>query len=182
MENEIYELPPFLSKIDIHRNLKDFLASIENDQLSGFRQLYINDKSRFFAIINEMILRGFKFTIDNALFPKTNFDNSDYIVCKEPRNKGFLKIDFDVLGIGGIINEFTIADDSFFNKIPLDSFSYFNPRIDKQYLKALFQKNGFEIKKYCVNENEIEKKENDDLSKNYILDYYYEGKFKFFIR
>lgn len=180
MKSDVYELPLFLSKEDIHGKLKDFLESIQYDQITGFRKLYNSNKAEFFTLINEMVLRGFKFIIESNLFPKVNFDSSDYLVCKEPGNTKFQQIDFDVLGIGAIINDFDINDDSFFDKIPLDGFVFFNPQIDRQYLKALFENSGFEIINNGRIENKLNINEQNNLDQNYISDYYFEPKFNMF--
>lgn len=177
---DVYEVPLFLSKDGIHSELNDFLESIQNNQLYGFRKLYNTNKEKFFVIINEMVLRGFKFTINNNLFPKINFDSSDYIVSKNPDDINFKKIDFELLGIGAFIKDFNIKYDSFFDNIPLEGFMYFNPKIDKMYLQKLFKNAGFEIKKNNICEKKENQNKQNDAEYFYISDYYIETKFNLF--
>ena len=185
MNNDVYELPIFLSYEEINWQLKCFLDEIKDDPMTGFRNLYSSSKAAFFNTINEMILRGFKFKIDSNLFPKINFDNSDYLECSNGEGYQFRRIDFDALGIGQVISDFEINNDLFFHKVPIDGFCYFNPSLDKKYLVDLFLEAGYKV--ICSDKSssfvrKINLDNNTDNSKSStkISEYFNEPKYNLF--
>ena len=100
------------------------LDDMDNVNLNLLRHYYKKDKESFLELIDELVLRGFKFNVkkETPLLPNIAIesDNKVILLC-EDKNR-YKNINFDRLNISNFINRFKVESDYFFNYIKIDYF------------------------------------------------------------
>lgn len=118
------------------------LDDMDNVNLNLLRHYYKKDKESFLELIDELVLRGFKFNVkkETPLLPNIAIesDNKVILLC-EDKNR-YKNINFDRLNISNFINRFKVESDYFFNYIKIDYFLYLNRNINLSILNEEFEK------------------------------------------
>ncbi|MFD1039253.1 sigma factor-like helix-turn-helix DNA-binding protein [Virgibacillus byunsanensis] len=133
------------------QHLADILSKSEVQgnkiPLDFIRLLYKENPEKFFKVVDELSLRGFQFFTEkpNNILPNFTPDFSSYMEV-ESNHDYFKNLKLHRLGISGFIKRFNIDNDLFFNKIPLNGFTFMNASIDQESLMDELKSAGFEIK------------------------------------
>ena len=167
-------LPDYLTKDDLLKNssyIKYFLNSInEKDQitLDNLNAFFCKKHWYKFYLLDEFILRGFNLPLSiKYLYPYEENVSSYIEVYKE--GSIYKNLDLKSFGLESLHN-FNITSDLFFDKIPLERFKYFNPKLDLKKFSRTLQSLGFKIISLEVVQSEnttppVEVKPKDSLSK-----------------
>lgn len=178
---------PNFSKLDFKKYYKEETGTYSLDLL---RDIYRENRQLFFDIRDEMLLRDFeiKTEVKSNLFPKINKVNNKEVLKTTENNENYVNIDFDMLGLGNIVNRFNIKNDLFFLGIPLLNFRYLNKEVDRELLQESFEKNGFSVE----NEKQLdsispissknERIHEDDSTKVKISEYFADNIYNIFVQ
>lgn len=163
-------LPKNISSInDINSKLKMYFKSNNDEEIYSIdflRLLYKDDRNKFYNVIEEMKLRGFKFFSykKNNILPQNVVEIYPYILVNNVNGQSYRDLDFTNLGLGGFVNKFDITNDGFFNYIPINGFKMLNRSIDINELSKELEKINFII---IRNENELSKINKEDGTNSY---------------
>ena len=142
-------LPYYLTKDELLKNssyIKHFLNSLNEKDRITFDNLNIFFSKRNwykFYLLDEFILRGFNLPHSiKYLYPHEK-EFSSYIEVSKDKNM-YKSLDLKSFGLESLYN-FNITSDLFFNKIPLERFKYFNPKLDLKKFSRTLQSLGFKI-------------------------------------
>lgn len=163
------EIPERLTYEDIENSvyLRSFFEGLSLEQkkidLYHLRDLYIKNRQTYNSIVDEMALRGFKFSTSkpNNVLPKYNIQNANIRVKKNMPGKNYKNIDFERLGISNFTTRFSVKDDLFFNNIPIEGFLYLNRDIDCNKVISEFIDCGFDVTGVV---DEINKEKYDEVN------------------
>ena len=110
--------------IKYSNNLKKFmtifnLEDLHNVDIELLRNYYKNDKEECLTLIDELILRGFKFEIKEAnnLLKNIEITECNEIIINQEDKQRYKNIDFDRIGVSNFIKRFKVDNDYFFNYI-----------------------------------------------------------------
>lgn len=111
------------------------------------RILYREDKDRFNKTVLELTLRGFKITNtkNTSIFPKSYVTTHSKIIGKSTLENNLSVIDFRLLHLGLLLNNFKIESSHFFENIPLEGFLSINQHVNLNLLESELVKAGFDI-------------------------------------
>lgn len=130
--------------------------------LSILREIYQENKNDFVKIVSELVLRGFMIQASkpSALFPKSEVTNNSKLVRASTTSQGIdlKKIDFKLLRLGSLLQNYRVESSRFFENIPIEGFLALNQSINLELLANEFQQAGFEIKEVSDNNHRAEKK------------------------
>ena len=170
--------------IKYSNNLKKFmtifnLEDLHNVDIELLRNYYKNDKEECLTLIDELILRGFKFEIKEAnnLLKNIEITECNEIIINQEDKQRYKNIDFDRIGVSNFIKRFKVDNDYFFNYIKIDYFLYLNRDININILKEELNKNAINYTLY--NNSLIEELVINNTIK--IKDVFYENIFNKFI-
>lgn len=124
-------------------DLRKALAS--TDLLKYLRDLFNEDAYKFYDLRDEMILRGFEFSVDSNknLFPALLFQPETIIVVNKNLEL-YKKITPGVTGIENLIRHYIVTNDYFFNYVSIEAISSFLKK-DVEFIKMQFIQAGFQI-------------------------------------
>lgn len=138
------------------------LNDMDNVDLNLLRHYYKKDKEACLELIDELVLRGFKFDVkkETPLLPNMTIelDNKVILLC-EDKNR-YKNINFDRLNISNFINRFNVESDYFFNYIKIDYFLYLNRNINLSILNEEFE-NAHMLDLYSRNVCDIDYESNN---------------------
>lgn len=147
-------LKPKWSNFDVgnSKTISDFfdMEKIERGQeeisLDLLRDYYRKDGTIGSTLIEELALRGYSFygKKDSSFLP-ANYEPKRIIRVKDNSNNCFQKINYNILGLTGIIKKFSIDSDSFYDYIPLEGFKCINKHISIDMIANEFSNAGFLI-------------------------------------
>lgn len=124
------------------------LVSLLNHQepLVFLRALYKEDIKRFYAVRDELILRGISLEkkYQNNFFPNIEVEYSSKIVVESNKDL-YKKIDFSLLGLPDFVSRFNVQSDLFFNSLPIEGFTLLAKNNSVQFLINFFNESGFTI-------------------------------------
>ena len=129
-----YNINKFIKLYDI--------KNIDNIDLNILRDYYKKDKEGCLELIDELVLRGFKFNVkkETPLLPNINIDKDDSIIFITEDKKLYRNINFSRLDISNFINRFKVDNDYFFNYIKIDYFLYLNRNLSISIIKEELDK------------------------------------------
>ncbi len=147
-------LKPRWSYFDVRNSkvVSDFFSMerISNDcdsfSLNALRNYYRNDRIRGSYLIEELALRGYIFKSNNesTFLPKC-FDPKKIIRVNGNMGECYRRINFNIVGLSGIVQKFNINNDLFFDYIPLEGFLILNKNASIDMLENEFKNAGFII-------------------------------------
>lgn len=172
---------------NIRRFLEEFeLCSLDDVDIDFLRSYYKMDKEGCLNLIDELILRGFKFDLEkqNNLLKNIDIDNSNDIILVSQDKQRYKKINFDKLGLNNFIDRFKVENDYFFNYIKLDYFNYLNKDIKINVLKEELDKSDITYLSYnkCLSIEEKEDINKIGNEKRKISDIFFENRFNLFLK
>ncbi len=137
----------FFSVEKIDPDVKDF-------SLDLLRNYYRKDRIKGSNLIEELALRGYIFnTHKNSSFLPSEINSKKIIRIKNHNKDCYKKINFDILGLGEIIQKFNVNSDLFFDYIPLEGFVVLNRNISIDMVRNEFVNAGFVVDSVGSNSN-----------------------------
>lgn len=111
------------------------------------RIIYCEDKDRFNKTVLELTLRGFKIANakNTSIFPKSYVTTHSKIIGKSTLENNLSVIDFKLLHLGLLLNNFKIESSHFFENIPLEGFLSINQHANLNLLESELSRAGFDI-------------------------------------
>lgn len=126
----------------------------ELQPLNYLRSIYVENKSLYFEIIDELNLRGIHIDTNcektnKDLFPNSKSTFSNWLISPQEGNK-YKMINFDLLGLNNFVSRFKVDNDNFFHLIPLEGFIYLNKSLEPSTIINVFNVAGFEFKNKLI--------------------------------
>lgn len=128
------------------------------------REIYRRDRSAFFKLINEILLRGGNFHLkkEQNILQNISLKSNDFIFKSENEFRS-LEINFEECNLGDFINRYKVDNDKFFNFIFIDAFKVIDRNVNIEKLKEEFINVGFRILK----KEDFERKYIDKVSEKW---------------
>lgn len=173
-------------------NIKQFMREFElqdlkDEDINFLRFYYKKDKEVCLNLIDELILRGFKFDLkkQNNLLKNIDINESKEIIVVSEDKQKYKNINFDRLGLSNFINRFKVQSDYFFNYIRIDYFAYLNKDIKIDILKEELDNNDISYlayDKYLFIKDEESVNINDNNKQIKISEAFCENGFNLFVK
>lgn len=120
--------------------------------LNALRNYYRYDRINGSYLIEELALRGYTFNTNNeSSFLPRSFDPKKIIRINHDTKNCFKKINFNIMGLSGIVQKYSIDSDLFFDYIPLEGFLILNNNISIDMVENEFKNAGFVVE--AINKN-----------------------------
>lgn len=114
--------------------------------LESLLNIYKNNRTTYFDIVDEMVLRGYFFEDLKENSPIKNFEtDSTVFITISADHAAYKRIDYALLGLSGFIPRFKVKSDYFFESIPLSNFKYLNSKLNLSILKNELERVGFAL-------------------------------------
>ncbi|ERK30327.1 sigma factor-like helix-turn-helix DNA-binding protein [Clostridium intestinale] len=132
---------------------KDYLELIKINKdgkvdIDHIRVIYSSDRSSFFKLINEILLRGGSFHLEKEqnILKNITIESNEFIFKSQNEFRS-LEIDFGEYNIGDFLNKYKVDNDKFFNFMFIEAFKVIDRNVNIGKLKDEFIKVGFKILK-----------------------------------
>lgn len=144
MNKQFLKVPQYWQLNNINSAVLE-AAMKEPDILSYLREVYERDSNMFYKVRDEMILRGFEFSmaIRSNRFPALLFEPKLIILIKEELGL-YKKIPKGILGIEVLLNRYEAKSDYFLNFVSIEALAHFLKK-DEAFIKYQLENVGFEI-------------------------------------